>query len=254
MKKTVLSLAVGIAVGAAGVAIAGRPADDDRIETLRLKSITPSSVVRLLTQPAGPTPSAGQNKGTITHPLLPAGIRQVNPDDPRGTLTLRGDAESRKRVRDLVAMLDLPPNGVRLPIRIWRMEGPVESPNAPRRLVATAVTQTVNNQMVEAVAVGDAHVFQVRLVPHLNGDKTVTLAVSFASTPLGVPLVRFPEHPHATRVVRPGATARLTATFIQKRQDSGSRLPSPFDEPKFGYLLEVTPETVRPSNIRVPIW
>lgn len=243
MKKTVLALGIGMALGAAGVAIAGRPADDDTSVTLRLRNITPSSFVKTL---------ASSNEGRLSS-LLPEGITQINPDDPRGRLTIRGDRESIDRVQMIVNLLDQPQKGVRLPVRIWRMDGSPALANPPRRLVATAVAQTVNNRPEEVTAIGDGHVFQIRLLPHVNGDQSMTLAAGFGTTPIGAPLAKFADIGLSTKIIQPGTTAIFSAPSIPARSGTDEAISLTPAEPKFGYVIEVMPETLLPSNIRVPL-
>jgi hypothetical protein len=254
MKKTILTLGVGVVLGiaatAATVAMAGRPVGDEVTVTVSLKNVTPSSVVTLLAAPRN------RSNGTFTEPVLPPGVTQVNPDDAAGKLTVRGQSDDVSRVREIARLLDYSPQpGVRLSIRIWRMEGLLDTPNPPRRLVATAVTQSVNNRIADVTAVGDGHVFQIRLLPQVNDKKTVTLITGFGATRVGVPLARYEETTHSTRRVKTGMTALFSATMLRRGRDIGEGKASVPEEPRFGYAMEVTPETMPlpPTSPRLPL-
>jgi hypothetical protein len=253
MKKAVL-LGIGAVLGftaaISATAIAGQPEGNDRSETLTLKHVTPSSLVALLAQPSI------QSKEAFSSPMMPDGITQISPDDLSGKLLVRGSAESVKRLRTIAMLLDVPSQTVRLPIRIWRMESAQDSPNPVRRLVATATTQTVNNRAADVIAMGDGHVFQIRLTPHVNtnGVKAVTLASTFVSSAKGLPLPDLGGKAGSSVRVRPGTAVCFAVNTIRKRENrdlTGKITVS--DEPRFGYVAEVTPEIAGPLKMRLPL-
>ncbi|MES2465434.1 MAG: secretin N-terminal domain-containing protein, partial [Armatimonadota bacterium] len=230
-------------------------------ETFVLKYLKPSALVSLLAQGDGISPSA--KPGTVTPRttslLLADTIKSVVPDDVFNTVTIQGAPEAIASIRKVALLLDVPPQPVRLAVRIIRYRsaaaqqranaGP--APLADVEEVASGIVETSSNTSVELTTYGDRHTFRARLTPHINNEASVSVAADLLLAAPDGTFAPFPVNPSGTRQMRVGvrglitslgtgiSTASRPADKATKPEVTGAKAPEKAAPET--YYLEVTP-------------
>lgn len=231
-------------------------------ETFVLKHLKPSALVTFLAQVDKAPAKTGAPAVTAppTPPLLPASIKSVTPDDVFNTVTIQGAPDAITAIRKVAALLDVPPQPVRLTVRIIRYRsaaaqkraGTGSAPLADVEEVASGIVETTTNAPVEMTTYGDRHTFRARLIPHINNRTSITVAADLqVATPEGA-FAAFAGNPSGTRQLRVGdrglitslgsgigaapATAPRTAVPASPGEAQNTGKPAPET-----YYLEVTP-------------
>ena len=112
--------------------------------------------------------------------VLPPGVESIVPNDPERRLNVRGTTAGLARMRELIRLMDVRPNTVRLNVRLVRL---LPSGKEATRLdiVSSARTSVANDTTVPMAfhtASGD---YLAVLKPRVHSDKSVTLAVELRS-------------------------------------------------------------------------
>ncbi len=141
-----------------------------RTERIALRFVSPSEVVAALKASA-----AG---------ALPPGAVELTPDDRDNTLSVRGSDAAIAKVKELVALLDVPARTVRVKLRVVRAWF-VDDGKMQEDTLGTPVITTINNRTA-AVSVSGRGGYTVALTPRVNGDDSITLTTTLRlSVPVG---------------------------------------------------------------------
>jgi predicted secreted protein len=242
-------------------------------ETFVLKYLKPSALVTFLAQgekkAASAKTDAAAPQNVTSAVLLPASIKSVSPDDVFNTVTVQGAPEAIAAIRKVASLLDVPPQPVRMNIRIIRYRsvaaqnaGAVGNTNASLadvEEVASGIVETASNSSVEITTFGDRHAFRARLVPHINNAASITVSADLQMAAPDGSFAAFSAVPSGTRMLRVGDRGLITSagTGISAPGISGGSVkpaPAPTEtKPKAPekaapetYYLEVAP-TIPPS-------
>lgn len=226
---TVVALALSLKFFGAGTpASAGQNTSAATVieETFVLKHLKPSALVSLLAQGDGITPSAKPGAVTplprSTSLLLTDSIKTVVPDDVFNTVTIQGAPEAIASIRKIALLLDVPPQPVRLAVRIIRYRsaaaqqraGSDPAPLADVDEVASGIVETPSNTSVEMTTYGDRHIFRARLIPHINNGASVSVAADLVLAAPDGTFAPFPVNPSGTRLMRVGDRGLITSVGI----------------------------------------
>jgi hypothetical protein len=196
-------------------------AADSRTEVIPLRFVAASDVDRMVfpAEPAGgfgnpgPLPSV---RGLGFSEVIPKGVAAWSIDPRTNRITVVGSQEGIREVKNLVRLLDIPPRQVRLTVRQFstdeallqklaeldKAQAPIgvprpeplsasilrgELPAALRERVTERVSLTTPNNIPAYVRGEEAGSMrtQIRVVPRVNGDGTVTTFVRLARTEPG---------------------------------------------------------------------
>lgn len=156
--------------------------------TIPLRFCPPSAVVKAVVWPDA---AMAGHPASISRPrsLVPAGVSALTPDDVQKTLTVRGTPAGIAELRKIVRLLDVEPRALRLEVRVLRSRDPAPAADRPldeehamngAMMVTGGMAQTTNNRPVEIDVLGDGQGFRIELVPHVNGDDSVSLLARVA--------------------------------------------------------------------------
>lgn len=122
-------------------------------QTFALKYTTPAAVASMLSDD--------------TKLMLPDGIDSMTLELKKSALTFAGTPEALEQVGSLLKLLDVPTKKVKVTLRI--VQGQKQ---------ATVSTEAKNNKRCQ---VADPGRYEFTLMPHINGDGSVSLAIESAT-------------------------------------------------------------------------
>lgn len=212
----VTGVTFGLLLGLSGIQAAAAPPPNPPVpvieETFVLKHLKPSALVTFLAQ-------GDKTSATPTPVLLPISIRSVTPDDVFNTVTIQGAPEAIAAIRKVALLLDVPPQPVRLTVRIIRYRsaaaqkagGSGSTPLADVEEVASGTVETTTNRPVELTTYGDRHTFRARLIPHINNAASVTVDADIQMAASDGSFAAFAVTSAGTRLLRIGDRGLITS-------------------------------------------
>ena len=176
------------------------------------------------------------------------GLKQIVPNDVAGTIMVTGTAADVNEFKGAMRLLDVAPRTVRLQIRVLRYEF---HGNGNPKIFELAKTEAdgINNVPIETSLMLAAKLFYISIVPHVNGDDSVSVAVKLKVT--DEPLNSDWENIAAIGYRR--IKAGVATTFLDGGADRTKLSTAPgTDYPRLqgvnaGYYLEVTPLITTPN-------
>lgn len=214
-------------------ALTQRPGSD----TIRLRWAKPSTVVRMMTDPALSRLEfvyVPATSGTIRRPrtlclTLPgSGEVQIVPDERARTLRVRGDADAVAQVRQMVALMDVRPRQVRIRLRLARVLPGRVGGAREQTLGAPTITAQNNQPATVALRGRNGADYTVVITPRINSDGSITLLTELSrlsprsvTTPMRMVTVT------GGRRILPNKPTRLTVLLDndQDRRSLASRRP-----------------------------
>lgn len=148
-------------------------------ESVKLRYQKPSELVRFIMRPDLTAKPGTANRSFVT------GLKQFVPNDVAGTVTVSGSAETLKEYKAIITFLDVAPRTLRLKIRLLHYEFAADTKpgDAPRVTeLANTEADTVSNTPVELSLVAGEALLYGNIVPHVNGDGSVSLGTKMRIT------------------------------------------------------------------------
>lgn len=208
-------------------------------EAVKLRFLKPSEFVRFLMRPIDGGKPGADNRSFVT------GFKQFVPNDVNSTVTVSGSADKLQEYKALVAFMDVAPRTLRMKIRLLRYEFAADAKlsDEPKTTeVASTEADAINNTPVELSLVAGEAMFYGNIVPHVNGDGSVSLGTKMRITHEAED-IDWKNIATSYRIVKTGERFM----FVDRGAD-GAKVVSMHDSfynrlegVNTGYYLEVTP-------------
>jgi hypothetical protein len=137
-------------------------------ENITLQHVMPTQMMQTLNG------SSEKSKQTF----VPKGVETLKADDLTFTLKATGSSEAIGELKKLVKLLDVQPRQVMVKLRVVRVVVTADGPGQEEVVQQPTLITIQNKDAQVQVTNQTGNSFSAKVIPHLNGDDTVTLNFS----------------------------------------------------------------------------